>query len=333
MRLRTVLLITTIAILTVSGLGLLARQRRAVPVAAKPAPLLTRVRKPVPLSKPQPIRLLAVGDILMAGPMGQVMERKGRDYPFAALKPLLRRADIAFGNLECCIATQGKPIPKQFNFQARPETAQALSEAGFRIVSLANNHAWDYGRAALEETVKRVRGVGVQTVGAGANRAEAHALRILNCKGKRIGFLAYLGLVPPLLPESETAPSLAMGSAEGIRQEVAAARHRVDVLIVSLHCGIENAPNPSPRQKALAHAAIEGGADMVIGHHPHVVQPMEWYRGKPICYSLGNFVFSPTGRGSGALLVATLLPNGHIQARLHPLLLTGAQPHFPRNLR
>ncbi len=287
-------------------------------------------QRPTPnAQRPMSVSLLAVGDIMMAGPMGKVMDTRGRGYPFAALRPLLRHADISFGNLECCIATQGKPIPKKFNFQAPPRAALALAEAGFRIVSLANNHAWDYGRAALEETVERVQHAGVQTVGAGANRAEAHALRILRCKGIRVGFLAYLGLAPPLLPESETAPCLAMGNVASIQQDVTAARGKVDVLIVSLHCGHENDPRPTAFQKTLAHTAIAAGADLVIGHHPHVVQPMEWYRGKPICYSLGNFVFSTTGRGSGALLEATLFPNRRVQARLQPLLLTGAQPHFP----
>lgn len=264
----------------------------------------------------------------MAGPMGRLMQVKGRDYPFARMAPRLRRADIAFGNLECAVATTGQPIPKQFNFRADPSTLEALVNAGFDIVSLANNHAWDYGRGALAETVRRVRKAGIVPVGAGDNRAEAHKLVTLRKNGQKIGFLAYLGLLPALIPESETEPSLAMASVETIQKEVAAARPQVDVLIVSLHAGQEMAAYITPRQRAFAQAAIDAGADLVIGHHPHVVQPLVTYRGKPICYSLGNFVFSTTGRGSGALLEATLLPGGKVKARIRQLDLSGGQPRL-----
>lgn len=273
----------------------------------------------------QTVRLRAVGDIMMAGPMGRLMERKGRNYPFARMRTLLRSADVTFGNCECCIATCGQPIPKAFNFRADPRGARALAENGFTVVSLANNHAWDFGREALLETVRRLRGVGVGTVGAGPDAAAAHSLCVVQRKGLRIGFLAYLGLLPPLVPESAHAPCLAMASVEAIRQEVAAARPQVDVLIVSLHAGEEGASAPTVRQREFAQAAIDAGADLVIGHHPHVVQPLKIYRGKPICYSLGNFVFSTSGRGTGAMLEATLSKQ-KVQARLIRLQLLGAQP-------
>ncbi|HZT44260.1 MAG TPA: CapA family protein [Chthonomonadaceae bacterium] len=276
----------------------------------------------------QTVRLRAVGDIMLAGPMGGMIQRKGRGYPFAKMRSTLRAAADVFGNCECCIATCGSPIPKQFNFRACPDGALALRESGFTIVNLANNHAWDYGRAALLETVRRLHAAGVQTVGAGPNAAAAHRLCILQKKGLRIGFLAYLGLLPALLPESSNAPCLSMASVEAIRSEVMAARPQVDVLIVSLHAGQEGDPLPTARQKAFAEAAIDAGADLVIGHHPHVVQPLEMYKGKPICYSLGNFVFSTTGRGTGAMLDATLSPH-NVQARLIRLRLYGAQPQLP----
>lgn len=283
---------------------------------------------PVPA---QSVRLRAVGDIMLARDVGQRMAQKGRDYPFAAMRPLLRSADITFGNLECCVSTRGQPIPKQFNFRADPGVVKALAENGFRIVSLANNHAWDYGRDALFDTVANVRKTGVQTVGAGANRMEAHQLVIVQSKGLRIGFLAYLGLIPALVAESDTQPSLSMASVEAITREVQAARSQVDVLLVSLHAGQEGAAGPTPRQKRFAQTAIDAGADMVIGHHPHVRQPLVMYKGKPICYSLGNFVFSTAGRGSGAMLEATLERGHQVHAHLIPLILNGAQPCLPHS--
>lgn len=276
------------------------------------------------------VRLVAAGDIMLAGNVGQAMEKKGRGYPFAKIKSVLRKADIAFGNLECCIATCGAPLPdKQFTFRAHPRGALALKEAGFDVLSLANNHAWDYGRMALAETVRHIQDTGVKPVGAGANRAEAHAMTVLRRNGVRVGFLAYLGMLPPLIKESETEPSLAMASVEVIKKEVKAARNSVDVLVVSLHAGKEMVTKITARQKEFAHAAIDAGADLVVGHHPHIVQKMEFYRGKPICYSLGNFVFSVNGRGTGALLDATLYADRRVEAKLRPLVLTGAQPRFP----
>lgn len=283
-----------------------------------------------PTSGQKPVRLVAVGDINLAEPMARVMKQKGRGYPFSALKSLLLKADITFGNLECAVATVGAPIEKQFNFRADPRVLPVLQETGFDVVSTANNHTWDYGRAALLQTVQNVRKLGINSVGAGANSAEAHRLVILRRNGLRIGFLAYLGLLPPLIPEAKTEPSLAMASVEAIAREARAAKSQVDILLVSLHAGEEGSQIITPRQKNFAHAAIDGGADLVIGHHPHVVQKSEVYRGKQIFYSLGNFVFSPAGRGTGALLDAMLYPNGKITAKLRRLSLASGRPHFVR---
>ncbi len=277
----------------------------------------------------QTVHLRAVGDIMLAGEIEQLMTKEGQLYPFARMQPVLKSADIAFGNLECCISTQGNPIPKQFNFRADPLNATVLKQAGFTIVSCANNHAWDYGRDALLDTVQDVERTGVVVVGAGANRRVAHHLRIITRNSLKIGFLAYLGLVPALVAESETEPCLSMASVETIRREVASAHDQVDVLIVSLHAGLEGALAATPRQRLYAQTAIDAGADMVIGHHPHVVQPMEMYHGKPIFYSLGNFVFSVSGRGSGAMIDAVLKRHS-VHATITRLVLTdSAQPHLP----
>ncbi len=277
------------------------------------------------------VSLLAVGDVMLAGPMEKLMLKKGIDYPFAAMKPNFLKADITFANLECCIANCGMPVPKKYNFRAKPPYASVLAKSGISIVSLANNHAWDYGREALLQTKQIVEQTGVMTAGAGANRTEAHQLKIVVRNGLKIGFLAYLGLFPPIVPESETEPCLAMGAMAAVRNEVTSARNLVDFLIVSLHCGVENAPEPSPHQIALSRAMIDSGADLVIGHHPHVVQETEIYHSKPICYSLGNFAFSASGRGSGQMLKAIMRKNKPIQIELFRLNLAGGQPHLNPN--
>lgn len=314
-----------VTIVLSSQQGLIAQERRHRNTSPR-----TRVGGRTDARSPRKstsVHLRAVGDILLAGPMAKVLRKQGRDYPFAQMRDVLREADLTFGNLECCLSRRGRPIPKQFNFRGDPDDAQALKSNGFGIVSMANNHSWDYGRDALLDTQQCVRALGVETVGAGANREEAHRLVVVERKGLRIGFLAYLGLIPALVAESATEPSVSMASVSVIRREVAEARKRVDVLIVSLHAGQEGAPKPTPRQRSFAEAAINGGADLVIGHHPHVRQPLIYYHGKPICYSLGNFVFSTAGRGSGAMLDATLSRH-HVVARLVPLVLDGPQPRL-----
>lgn len=282
----------------------------------------------VPPLAAQTVRLSAVGDVMLAGGVAQLMQQKGSKFPFAKMRPLFLKSDIVFANLECCVSRRGEPLAKQFRFRADPVRLPALKAAGITLVSCANNHAWDYGREALLDTVHEARRAGLRTIGAGRNRQEAHRLEIVRCRGVRIGFLAYLGLTPALLPESESEPCLAMASVDAMRSEIKAARPQVDVLVVSLHAGQEGAALPTPKQRAFAQAAIDAGADLVIGHHPHVVQPLVRYHGKPICYSLGNFVFSRTGRGSGALLSATLGLHHRVRATCLPLSLQGGQPRL-----
>jgi len=286
---------------------------------------------------PPRVRLVAVGDICLAGGVERGAVRSGSSYPFTRMLNDLRGADIAFGNLECALSSRGSRIPKRYNFRARPAWAARLAAAGFDVLSLANNHTQDYGRAALGDTVTHVQRAGIRAVGAGLTRAAAHAVQIVTVRGLRVGFLAYLGMFPPLLPVVSDSPSVAMGYPESVRRDVALARGKVDILLVSLHAGREMTLQPSARQKEIAHAAADAGADLVIGHHPHIVQPSERYRGARIFYSLGNFVFSPSAsvlrRPDGpwsAMCVAEVGRGRKVEARLVPLLIVDRQPrHRP----
>jgi poly-gamma-glutamate synthesis protein (capsule biosynthesis protein) len=264
----------------------------------------------------QRITLIGTGDITLSNGVARIMQERGEDYPFAQIAPFLRQADIAFGNLECVLAKGGERLPKQFNFRAHPNGAQVLQRAGFDIVSLANNHSWDYGKEGLAEMIGHLERAGVKHVGAGCTLSEAHSLRVITVRGVRVGFLAYLGMFPPLIPLRAKEPGVAMGYLHLVRRDVAAARKKVDFLIVSLHAGIEGAPRRSPRQQSIARTAVDAGADMVIGHHPHVLQDSEIYRDKPIFYSLGNFIFPTRPSYRTAILVATLERGKPPRARL-----------------
>jgi len=283
----------------------------------------------------QKVTFVAVGDICLAKGVEQKMREKGSAYPFAGMAPFLRRADVVFGNLECCLATTGKAVPKKYNFRGRPENVRALKQAGFTVVSLANNHSLDYGRDALAETITHVRDAGIVPVGAGMSIRSAHSLRIITVRGLRVGFLAYLGLFPSVVPLTADKPAVAMAEMEAVTRDVGAARAKVDVLIVSMHAGQEYTFTHAARQQQIAHAAIDAGADMVIGHHPHVVQDSEVYRGRPIFYSLGNFIFDPSptflregGRRWSAMVVATLEKGRAPDAQLVDLRIVDRQPRF-----
>lgn len=305
--------------------------RRSAPILCALLALAT----PAFAGADRPVTLVAVGDICLAGGVERAAASASSTYPFTHMRSRLRGADIGFGNLECTLSSRGSPIPKTYNFRARPAWAKRLASAGFDVLSLANNHSQDYGRTALGDTVAHLRNAGIRPVGAGGTLAEAQALRVMTVRGLRVGFLAYLGMFPPLLPLIAREPSVAMGYPSTVRRCVAAARPKCDVLVVSLHAGKEMTLQPSGRQREIARAAIDAGADLILGHHPHVVQPLERYRSKPICYSLGNFVFNPSPsflrnpKGPwSAMCVAELGRGRAVNARLVPLLIANRQPRL-----
>ncbi len=259
--------------------------------------------------------------------------RAGRDYPFERMLTTLRRADISFGNLECALTTHREAVPKRYNFRASPRWAQKLAGAGFDAVSLANNHSQDYGTRGLADTIACLKRAQVLPIGGGMTMSEARRPHVLTRKGVRVALLAYLGMFPPILPIIPKGPSVAMAEPAQMRADIAGARKKADVVVVSLHAGVEMQGSPSWRQKTLAREAIEAGADIVLGHHPHVVQPLVRYRGKYIFLSLGNFVFNPspsflrnpTGPWS-AMADIRLSRRGVVEAKLVPLLIVDRQP-------
>ena len=178
-----------------------------------------------------------------------------------------------------------------YSFRADPRVVEGLKFAGFGVLGLANNHMYDWDRPALLDTVQRLRAAGLQPVGAGANELEAHYPLIVNLKGVRLAFLAYVGIEPKEAAAGPDQPGVAWLDGDRVLSDIRFARPLADVLIVCLHWGVEYAPRPSRKQIELAHQMIDAGADLVVGGHPHVTQPCEFYHGHWIAYSLGNFIF------------------------------------------
>jgi poly-gamma-glutamate capsule biosynthesis protein CapA/YwtB (metallophosphatase superfamily) len=251
------------------------------------------------------VAISAVGDVMLGNRLNSILKQKGYESPFQATVDYFKDADISFCNLEAPLTTSDDIIPKEFNFKADPEAVKSLIYAGIDIVSLANNHAMDYGKKGLEETMKVLEANNIRYVGVWKD--ERRQAEIIEKNGLKVAWLAYSGVSHPEFESKDfrygTLPSLI----QYIQKDVKEADSLADIVVVSLHCGKEMSKEPIEYQKVRAHAAIDAGADLVIGHHPHVLQPIEHYKNGLIVYSLGNFVFgSYSSIKSSAILQATI---------------------------
>lgn len=235
------------------------------------------------------VSLLFAGDIVLDGKAGLAIGQ-GRD-PFAPFAAILDSADIRVGNLECVVASSGDPADKVYNFRADPRTLPVLKRH-FDAVALANNHSGDYGRAAFAEMLGLLDREGILKFGGGHNLREAHAPLIVERNGLRIALLGYNEFMPRSFEADFDAPGVAWSEDEQVVADIKAARSvgKADLVIPIMHWGWENESSAGVRQRQLARLMIDAGADAVIGGHPHVRQDIEHYKGKPIIYSVGNFV-------------------------------------------
>jgi len=240
------------------------------------------------------VSLVAVGDISYSRGVERIVKKQNDiNYPFLKIQDYLKSADLIFGNLETPI-TQGSEIPDfEMIFRSNPGTEQALKQAGFSILSLANNHTPNFGEKGLKDTFNFLENAGIKYVGAGQNEQEAYQPVYIEKKRIKFAFLAYndTDVVPAYYEALANRAGTAFMRIDKMTEAVKEVKQNADFVIVSMHTGIEYAGKPNNSQINFAHAAIDAGADLVIGHHPHVVQTMEKYKGKFIFYSLGNFVF------------------------------------------
>ncbi len=235
---------------------------------------------------------------MLARSVGDQLLAQGPQVVFAGVQSILEAADIRVGNLECAITTRETAEPKSFPLKAPPRAVQALTWAKFDLLSLANNHALDYGFQGLADTQTALSQSGIASVGAGVNDISAHTPVVLEKNGLRLAFLAYAEVMPENSGfdarswiATQSQPGIAWADLSRIKSDVAAARLQADVVVVLLHSGYEINSRVSTDQRNAAHAAVDAGAALVIGSHPHLVQEIEPYHGGLIAYSLGNFVF------------------------------------------
>jgi poly-gamma-glutamate synthesis protein (capsule biosynthesis protein) len=254
-------------------------------------------KKPV-VKKPEPVKtdrskhsILCMGDLLVVREAEEHLEVNGKDYPFEKIEDEFRKYDIVFANFEMSITYRGSVHPrKPYTFRLHPDNADYFKELKIDVVSIANNHILDYGNPGLFDTMSFLKEWGVFYSGAGKNLELARKPAILNKNGTDVLFLSYCERPPSDFYATDKSPGTAPLDLKYIIEDVKKHKKENNIVLVSLHWGIEHDNFPKKYQVAVAHLIIDAGADGIIGHHPHVPQGIEIYNGKPVFYSLGNAI-------------------------------------------
>jgi poly-gamma-glutamate capsule biosynthesis protein CapA/YwtB (metallophosphatase superfamily) len=279
----------------------------------------------------RPLRLASVGDVNLGDAPGAAIAAEGPRYPWESVGRTLREADIAFGNLECAISERGEPFPKQYNFRGTPAALAGLRRhAGFDVLNLANNHVGDFGPVAMLDTVREVEELGIRAVGAGPGLDRALRPQVVERLGLRIAFVGFSNVLPLEFAAAPGRPGVAWATPEAVGEAVRAARRRADVVVATFHWGIEKMPYETADQAELARVAADAGAQLVIGAHPHVLQPVRRTGAALVAYSLGNFVFGAQSSETAAtgVLETDLSAEGVTAARWRGGEISGGRPLF-----
>jgi poly-gamma-glutamate capsule biosynthesis protein CapA/YwtB (metallophosphatase superfamily) len=279
----------------------------------------------------RPLVLAAVGDVTFGEQVGPSVVAKGADYPWTGVGRTLRAADITVGNLETSISTRGIALVKQYTFRGPPQALPAMAQrAGFDVLTLANNHAADYGPEALLDTIRYVRAAGIAPIGAGANSSLARRPAMVEAGGLKVAFLGYSDVNPLGFPATEWTPGTARADAATIASDVRAARRRADLVVCFFHWGVELRPDPDSRQEQLASACLDAGARVVLGAHPHVFGPVTRPEARTlVAWTLGNFVFPSSGESARTAILEVRLDRAGVRAyRLLPVRIDGFRPQL-----
>ena len=296
------------------------------PTARAAGGVVSATPSPTPSPTATALSVVAGGDVMGDRRVDSYIRAHGSASVLSGIADVLRPADLAFVNLESPLSTLGRAQTwKDVTFAGNPALASALGKAGVDVVTMANNHAVDYGAEALLDTIARLNKAGVEVVGAGRDKASAWRAALIERGGLKVGCLGF----SDILPQGYTAgsgPGIAAArvDASQVAAAITATKRKADIVVVAFHWGIEITRTPIAAQVAEAHAAIDAGASLVIGSHPHVLQGFEAYHGGLIAYSLGDLVFdhSSVETGETVLLQATVGAAGGIRAELIPVYLS-----------
>jgi poly-gamma-glutamate capsule biosynthesis protein CapA/YwtB (metallophosphatase superfamily) len=300
-----------------------ATPKRTVPSPQEAVPPTV---PPSPKPKPEPKGRLLIhgtGDVNLDPSYIPDLAANGYGYAWSGVGGLFRQDDLTVVNLECAISTRGSPLAKEFTFRGPPESLPPMAEAGVEVANLGNNHAYDYGPDALLDSLKHLRRAGIAPVGAGKDQDQALRPAILEVNGWQVAVVGLDMVVDPY-PEAlatEDKPGTSAGHDTGLMlRAIRAAERRADIVIVTIHWGVELDTQPRAEQVELGRRFVEAGADVIFGHHAHRLQPMDVYHGRPIFWGLGNFVwpnFSAEG-STTAVAEVRVRKNGKLEGRLLP---------------
>jgi poly-gamma-glutamate synthesis protein (capsule biosynthesis protein) len=280
------------------------------------------------------ITLAFAGDILLDGFVGEQIARYGVNFPFAKVAPVLQKADIAFANLETPVSVRGQAAEKTFAFRSKPAALGGLQLAGIDGVTLANNHILDYGQNAMLDTLVHLDKYKIGHTGAGSNIDQAYKPYIKTVQGKKIAILgASRVLSGPSWYAGKNSPGAASAyTAEPLLGAIKKSAKDNDYTVVYLHWNEEFKDYPEKYARTLAKQMIDSGADIILGAHSHCLMGIEYYKHKPIYYSLGNFVFNKSTRGGEKTLHSMLanftITKAGITSRITPVKIIGGQPNF-----
>jgi poly-gamma-glutamate synthesis protein (capsule biosynthesis protein) len=276
-------------------------------------------------------RLIFTGDVMLSrGVRREILAARDIALPFRKMASMLAASDIAFVNLESPFSDQGPYREGGLVFHAAPAMIAGLKLAGIAVVSTANNHSRDCASHGVEFTMAWLRAHGIEPVGSGESDTAAHKGIVLVRHGVRFGFLGYT-YDQNNGNWKDTDPRIALADPKIVCRDVSEIRKRADVVIVSMHHGVEYTLKPTAAQVAFAHAAIDAGATLVIGHHPHVVQPSERYRDGLIFYSLGNFIFDQYQRVEtqhGEVVQISFVGRNILATHVMPVKITPTGPEL-----
>ena len=276
-------------------------------------------------STPGAVRVSATGDIHGEGRVRSLLNAGGN--PLAHVAPALSADDVTVVNLETPVGSPGRPEQKTYVFLAPESLLPALGAGGVEVVSVANNHGMDHGVGTMLQTLDLARRTGLAVVGGGRNRAEAYRARFVRARGRTV---AVIGVSRVLSPGWDATPNRAgLASAydeAAVVDAVRAAEAFADVVVVAVHWGVEHVRCPDAHQRRLARLMVDAGADVIAGHHPHVLQGLDPGPRAAVAYSLGNFVWyhSSPPSGTTAILRTEHPPAGGVRAEVLPARIDGS---------
>ncbi len=281
------------------------------------------------------VRIAFAGDTTQSDVFAEATSWRSMKYPFEDVNHIFTGADIAFVNLETCVSDRGESEKKEgYGFQTPPEYLQVYTEAGIDIVSCANNHVRDFGMDALDDTFTNLEAHGIGYIGAGRNITEAQKLVVYEENGVKIGFTALnmINMDSTWYAKDDRAGinCVDFAACEEYLGIISEYDKQCDVLFVSVHWGIEYTNAITEEQEQFGHMLCDSGADIILGHHSHTLQPIEYYNGSMIFYSLGNFLFYKMDDNAGktAIFDIEVDKNGFVSGKLSPVFISNCKSNL-----